>query len=268
MRLGARQEAPIPSMCVEKNEVPSARPALRGEADQPSPASPASTDDSEHETAQATSGHTPEQQSEVLPDTVATPWVVSPSDKCGQPKNLSLSEFEAQLNELIANHQDDWEPDTALDVRVLVGIFKGILEEHGVTHSGEITQEHLAALRQHFNHILPTYGRSPRLRPISPQELRAESKSRADDAVKNDQPAVRLGLRPATIRRHLGNLDHFLKHLRSSHYAVPTWTCEGLRPKKAHERRRPSPAGKAGSCGSASDIRPADFHRPSQQPTA
>jgi hypothetical protein len=30
-----------------------------------------------------------------------------------------------------------------------------------VTHSGEITQEHVAALRQHFNHIVPTWGRSP-----------------------------------------------------------------------------------------------------------
>ncbi|RLP22112.1 hypothetical protein [Mesorhizobium sp. YM1C-6-2] len=32
--------------------------------------------------------------------------------------------------------------------------------------------------------------------------------------------------------RHLGNLDHFLKHLRSSHFTVPEWTFEGLRPKK------------------------------------
>ncbi|WP_126011218.1 hypothetical protein [Georhizobium profundi] len=97
------------------------------------------------------------------------------------PKELLLSEFDRETDNLIANHQDQWEDDTASDVRVLVRIFHGILEEHGVTHSGEITQEHIAALRQHFNHILPNYGRSPRLRALSPGELRAESLKRADE---------------------------------------------------------------------------------------
>jgi hypothetical protein len=82
------------------------------------------------------------------------------------PKDLPLSEFDAQVEKLIANHRDNWEDDTASGVRVLVGIFRGILKEHGVTHSGEITQEHVAALRQHFNHILPLYGRSSRLRTL------------------------------------------------------------------------------------------------------
>lgn len=148
------------------------------------------------------------------------------------PKNLPLSEFETETDKLVANRQDEWEEDTASDLRVLVGIFRGILEEHGVTHSGEITQEHVAALRQHFNHILPNYGRSPRLRALSPEDLRAESRKRADEADELGKPPVRLGLKPATIRRHLGNLDHFLKHLRSHHYSVPEWTFEGLRPKK------------------------------------
>jgi hypothetical protein len=97
------------------------------------------------------------------------------------PKNLPLSEFEGETEKLIANRQDEWEKDTASDLRVLVGIFRGILEDHGVTHSGDITQEHVAALRQHFNHILPNYGRSPRLRALSPGELRAESLKRADE---------------------------------------------------------------------------------------
>jgi len=83
---------------------------------------------------------------------------------------------------LIANHQDDWEDDTASDLRVLVGIFPDIFEEHGVTHSGEITQEHVAALRQHFNHILPLYGRGPRLRALSPAASREESSKRAEGA--------------------------------------------------------------------------------------
>src|SRR5690606_11546615 len=97
-------------------------------------------------------------------------------------KGLPLSEFDAEVEKLISNHKDDWEDDTASDVRVLVGIFRGILEEHEVQHSGEITQEHVAALRQHFNHSLPLYGRSPRLRALSPAALREESRKRAEDA--------------------------------------------------------------------------------------
>lgn len=146
-------------------------------------------------------------------------------------KDLPLSQFDVQVEELIANHRDDWEDDTASDVRVLVAIFRSILEEHEVRHSGEIAQEHVAALRQHFNLILPLYGRSPRLRALSTGALREESRKRAEEAKLNGE-TLRLGLRPATIRRHLGNLDHFLKHLRSSHFAVPDWTFEGLRPRK------------------------------------
>lgn len=159
------------------------------------------------------------------------PALAVASGKSKARKDLPLSGFDEQLDELVANNQDQWEEDTASDVRVLVGIFRGILEEHGVTHSGEITQEHVAALRQHFNHILQHWGRSPRLRKLSPQQLREESRRVADDAEK-DGKTIRLGLKPATIRRHLGNLDHFLKHLRSSHFMVPEWTFEGLRPRK------------------------------------
>jgi len=169
---------------------------------------------------------------------VATSPIVEPAAETAPakrakpaPKELPLSRFDEQLEELIANYRDDWEEDTASDVRVLVGIFRGILEEHDVAHSGEITQEHVAALRQHFNHIIPHYGRSSRLRALSPRELREESRRRHEEAEKNKKP-IRLGLKPATIRRHLGNLDHFLKHLRSSHFAVPDWSFEGLRPKK------------------------------------
>lgn len=166
-----------------------------------------------------------------------TPTIHRPVSEATPPKaktarkDLPLSEFDAEVEKLISNHKDDWEDDTASDVRVLVGIFRGILEEHEVQHSGEITQEHVATLRQHFNHILPLYGRSPRLRALSPADLREESRKRAEDAKQKGQ-TLRLGLRAATIRRHLGNLDHFLKHLRSSHFTVPDWTFEGLRPRK------------------------------------
>jgi hypothetical protein len=61
--------------------------------------------------------------------------------------------------------------------------------------------------------------------------LRDESRKRAEDAEKKGE-TLRLGLRPATVRRHLGNLDHFLTHLRSSYFTVPEWTFEALRPRK------------------------------------
>lgn len=150
-----------------------------------------------------------------------------PTNSAKPRTNLPLSEFDGQLKELIANKQDEWEEDTASDVGVLVDIFRGILEEHDVTHTGEITQEHIAAVRQHFNHILPSYGRSPRLRVLSPRELREESRRRAEEAESKGEKPVRLGLKPATIRRHLGNLDHFLKHLRASHIMVGEWDLRG-----------------------------------------
>lgn len=147
-------------------------------------------------------------------------------------KNLPLDEFDDQVEKLIANHRDDWEPDTTTDVRVLVRTFRSILEEHDVRHSGQITQEHVAALRQHFNGIYARYGQSPRLRTLSTRELREESLRLVDEAASNGEKPIKLGLSAATIRRHLGNLDHFLKHLRSHYFAVPEWTFEGLRPKK------------------------------------
>lgn len=151
------------------------------------------------------------------------------SGKSKARKDLPLSGFDEQVEKLIANNQ--WEEDTASDVRVLVRIFRGILEEHDVAHSGEITQEHVAALRQHFNHILPLWGRSPRLRNLSPSALRQESRKAVEKAQENGE-MIQLGLTPATIRRHLGNLDHFLKHMRASYFTVPEWSFEGLRPRK------------------------------------
>ena len=150
----------------------------------------------------------------------STPAPAAASGKGRARRDLPLSGFDRELEKLISNHRDEWEDDTASDVRVLVGVFRGILEEHGVMHSGEITQEHVAALRQHFNHILPHWGRSPHLRSLSPRELRETSRRRVEeDEAKGKE--TRLGLKPATIRRHLGNLDHFLKHLRSSYFTVP-----------------------------------------------
>lgn len=166
---------------------------------------------------------------ESQPTEPANPAPAIASGKSKARKDLPLSGFDEQVEKLIANNQ--WEEDTASDVRVLVRIFRGILEEHDVAHSGEITQEHVAALRQHFNHILPLWGRSPRLRNLSPSALRQESRKAVEKAQENGE-TIQLGLTPATIRRHLGNLDHFLKHMRASYFTVPEWSFEGLRPRK------------------------------------
>lgn len=78
----------------------------------------------------------------------------------------------------------------------------------------------------------PRYGQSPRLRALSTRELREESQRRVDEAIAQGKKPVKLGLAAATVRRHLGNLDHFLKHLRAHYFAVPEWSFEGLRPRK------------------------------------
>ena len=56
----------------------------------------------------------------------------------------------------------------------LVRIFKSVLIEHGVEHSGQIELFHIGLLRQHFNHIPRDWGRSSRMRIMSAPELRAE----------------------------------------------------------------------------------------------
>lgn len=156
-----REERPI----INVAEVPPPpKPAILWPNEQGTKPTPAAVSDILATTLVADQNNTAEQQPSTRPPKMA-------------PKNLPLSEFETETDKLVANRKDEWEKDTASDLRVLVGIFHGILEEHGVTHSGEITQEHVAALRQHFNHILPNYGRSPRLRALSPEDCapRAES---------------------------------------------------------------------------------------------
>src|SRR5690606_17261723 len=80
--------------------------------------------------------------------------------------DLPLSRFDEEVDKMIANKGKEWTAETAADARVFVNLFRGILKEHGVTHSGQITQTHVAALRQHFNQVIPSWGRSPRLRTL------------------------------------------------------------------------------------------------------
>ncbi len=160
---------------------------------------------------------------------------------------VAVSDFEQECEKLIANMGDEWEPATARDAMALVRMFKSVLIEHGVEHSGQIEQFHIGQLRQHFNHIPTNWGRSSRMRIMSAPELRDEGeKLRLAAEVSGTKANV--GLASTTIRKHFGNLQHFLKHLKGHGFEIEEWTFEGLRPRKpkAGEVRgkqfKPSPA--------------------------
>lgn len=144
---------------------------------------------------------------------------------------IPLADFEAACEELVENMKDAWDDTTARDARALVRMFKGVLEEHGVEHTGQITQYHIGRLRKHFNDIPVRWGQSARMRAMSAPELRGEGEKLREHAeIKGEKAAV--GLSSATIRKHIGNLNHFLKHVRGNGFDVEDWTFEGLRPKK------------------------------------
>jgi len=66
---------------------------------------------------------------------------------------------------------------------------------------------------------------------MSAPELRAEGERLREKAGTEGKEAA-VGLKAGTIRKHLGNLNHFLKHVRGHGFEVDDWTFEGLRPKK------------------------------------
>lgn len=144
---------------------------------------------------------------------------------------IPLADFEAACEELVENMKDAWDDTTARDARALVRMFKGVLEEHGVEHTGQITQYHIGRLRKHFNDIPARWGQSARMRAMSAPELRAEGERLREKAGTEGKEAV-VGLKAGTIRKHLGNLNHFLNHVRGHGFEIDDWTFEGLRPKK------------------------------------
>ena len=144
---------------------------------------------------------------------------------------VAVADFEQECEKLIANMGDEWEPATARDAMALVRMFKSVLIEHGVEHSGQIEQFHIGQLRQHLNHIPTNWGRSSRMRIMSAPELRDEGEKlrRAAEASGSE---AKVGLASTTIRKHFGNLQHFLKHLKGHGFEIDEWTFEGLRPRK------------------------------------
>ena len=154
-----------------------------------------------------------------------------PKAPIAEQRVVPIADFEQECEKLIDNMGEDWTTETGRDAMALVRIFKSVLIEHGVEHSGQIEQYHIGQLRQHFNHIPTDWGRSSRMRVMSAPELRAKGNEmrRAAEA-SGTKPKV--GLAAATIRKHFGNLSHFLKHLKGHGFEIEEWTFEGLRPRK------------------------------------
>ena len=147
-------------------------------------------------------------------------------------QDLPVKQFMKQCDLLIANNRENWNEDTAKDVKTAVRIFCGILDEHNVLTSSAITQTHLAALRQHFNNILVRWGSSSRYVAMTTVQLREATEREVIRAQKLNLPAPEVGLSSGTIRRHLGNLEQFLNHLVASGFMLRAFTFKGIKPKK------------------------------------
>lgn len=171
----------------------------------------------------------------LIPPAVAA----APQDSMKQDVNVSptadkpilqLSGFVAEWQKMVDNHKQEWREETASGARVLVCLFRDILEEHGVRHSGEIRQHQVAALRDHFNWMPAKYGQSSRLRAMKANMLGAFAAAERDK-----DPTRRIGLLNAIILRHWGNLGSFPKHVRGQGHAIAELELNDLRPRKAYK---------------------------------
>ncbi|WP_246723461.1 DUF6538 domain-containing protein [Rhizobium sp. ARZ01] len=159
----------------------------------------------------------------------ATVRKASPKPREAEQRVVAVSEFEQECEKLIANMGDEWTAETERDAMALVRMFKSVLVEHGVEHSGQIEQYHIGLLRQHFNDIPTDWGRSSRMRIMSSPELRAEG-NKLRKAAETSGGKAKVGLAAGTIRKHFGNLQHFLKHLKGHGFEIEDWTFEEVKP--------------------------------------
>ncbi|WP_269930269.1 DUF6538 domain-containing protein [Aminobacter sp. HY435] len=173
--------------------------------------------------------HLKPEQSEVAAEYAAPLGSHSAPPPKGIP--LPVTEFMTRCQKLIDGKRN-WERKTAQDVRVIVGTFVGILEEHGVKTSAEITQFHMGRLREHFDEIPTKYGQSSRLRRLSTRELRETAARQVEIAKTRNQEPPKIGLDSNTIRKHLTNLGEFLRNVRGHGFAVTDLSMDGLRPPK------------------------------------
>lgn len=65
---------------------------------------------------------------------------------------------------------------------------------------------------------------------MSAPELRAQG-DKLRKAAEVSGTKAKVGLAAGTIRKHFGNLQHFLKHLKGHGFEIENWTFEGLRPR-------------------------------------
>lgn len=148
-------------------------------------------------------------------------------------RQMPVSDLIECCRSYLNGREKEIEPRTRRDIDVVVATFVDVLSEHGVPTLGEMQQFHLGALRRHFDEILPSYGQSSQLACLGARDLRLASAQRVADAISAGAPPPVLGLSPQTIRKHLGNLDGFLKHVKAQGYRVAAYELTGLRPKKA-----------------------------------
>jgi integrase len=178
------------------------------------------------------SGGLPELNEATISEMDAGP-VPGARPKASAPKKqeqpvLPVGEFEQAALTMSDNKKADWEPESRKHALTLVELFTNVLVEEGVAHSGQIRQNHLAALRSLMNDMPTAWGRSKKKgMPVpTPTQLRA----RGDLARRQGKP---VGLSVDAVRRHFTNLRTFLRHLRASGYALDTdLTLDGLVPKK------------------------------------
>ncbi len=82
---------------------------------------------------------------------------------------------------------------------------------------------------------------------MSAPELRNEGE-KLRLAAEASGTKANVGLASTTIRKHFGNLQHFLKHLKGHGFEIEEWAFEGLRPRKPKtgevrgKQFKPSPA--------------------------
>ncbi len=167
---------------------------------------------------------------EVIAPAVQSPPAPLIDDEKGV--DLPLAQFITECDALMKSNQHHWEDATAKDVKVAVTMLVGVLEEQGITHSSQMRQIHLGKLREHFDHILTNYGRSPRLRSLGTAALRAASAEAVRSHKEAGKEPPKLGLGPSTIRKHLANISTFLTYIKGRGYHVPNLTMDGLRPRK------------------------------------
>ena len=192
-------------------------------------ADPPSLSDQEHPVAETE----PRDEPLAGEDREAKPKLTSPPADSAPVRGvvLPVDQFMDQCEKLIRSKRN-WEDKTAQDVRVVVSTFVGILGEHGIASSTQMTQFHLGQLRRHFDEIPTRYGQSARLRKLTTRELRAAAARQLELAKSRVVPPPAIGLGATTIRKHLSHLSEYLKYLRGHGYGIPELSMEGIRPGK------------------------------------